>query len=178
LRISASVARARQLATATGLAATFVVGTVTATEPAGSFDRVCGRFALHHTDVPETARALAGKLEPGGTGAFVETMSLNPLLRAARRLVGRFGIPRYGTPDEHPLGRSDLDVLRTAFGELRLEVPQTVFLRLLDRQLLGYRRRRVSAVLAGIDDALGRAGLGALSYHQLVIVRRRPEPDG
>lgn len=160
----ASTARAAELAGALELErATFVTGTAAE----GPFDRVCGRFALHHTDVAQTAPVLAAALAPGGFGAFLETAGP---LGALRRLSGRSGLPRYGSADEHPLRRAELRALRDAFGSLRVERPRMVFLRLFDRQVLDFRHARVSAALGAADDLLARAGLGTLSYQQLLVV--------
>jgi 2-polyprenyl-3-methyl-5-hydroxy-6-metoxy-1,4-benzoquinol methylase len=170
-----SITRARELCDAVGVKAWFVAGTLDTPELAGAvFGRIIGRFALHHTDCTAIAPLLASHLKPGGTGAFVETMDSNPMLRLARRhLVGRFGIPRFGTLDEHPLTRRDLAVLTGAFGELELQVPRMTFLRVLDRQVLRHRSRAASRVLGATDDfLLTKLHLQSWSYHQLVVVRR------
>ena len=169
---------ARQLAAAAGSSATFVVGTISPDEPDGDFDRICGRFALHHTDLAVTGPVLAGKLRASGIAAFLETMATNPLLRAARLASGHFRIPRYGTPDEHPLTSSDVRFLRATFGEARCSAPVLVFFRMLDRQLLGFRHRRISGVLGAIDDGLGRIGLTTLSYQQVIVLRRAANAAG
>jgi hypothetical protein len=117
-------------------------------------------------------------LKVDATGAFVETMDSNPLLRLARsRLVGRFGIPRYGTLDEHPLTSQDLDVLRRSFGDLRLAVAQMQFLRVFDRQVLGFRSPLASKALGALDDLLLSLGWRAGSYQQVLIVSRAKPPD-
>jgi SAM-dependent methyltransferase len=170
-----STARAAELCTAVGANATFVTGEIDAPEIASAtFDRIVGRFALHHVDCEVVAPALAARLRPGGKAAFLETMDSNPLLRFARkRLVGRFGIPRYGTLDEHPLTRGDLDVLARAFGQLRLDVASMAFFHLLDRQVLRYRSRRASNLFAALDDfLLERLHLRSWSYHQVLVLSR------
>jgi SAM-dependent methyltransferase len=169
-----AVSRARELAEASGLDITFSSELLdSSTFGSASFDRVTGRFALHHVDCAIVAPALARVLRPGGTGAFLETMDANPFLRfARRRLIGRFGIPRLGTLDEHPLSREDLRVIRDAFGKLEASTPQMAFLRIFDRQVLRYRSRRASGILAATDDLLERAGLGSWSYQQIVAVTR------
>lgn len=170
-----SIARACELADACGSTATFVAGTVPGSLEGRTFDRVCGRYALHHTDVPTMAPLLAGLLDPGGFGSFLETMATNPLFRVARPLAGWVGVARYGTPDERPLRGRDLDALRGAFGALEIRVPRIVVLRLLDRQVFHYRSRVVSRLVGAADDALGRIGLARLSYQQLLVVG--PAPD-
>lgn len=166
----ASIAQARLLAERVGLQIDFIAGELTAeTFPPESFDAVIGHYALHHVDLDVIAPIMADLLVPGGRGAFVETMALNPLLNAARRLLpGRTGVASYGSEDEHPLARSDLGVLERSIGPVDLSVGQMRFLRIFDRNVLRYRRPRASVWLGRIDDAMLRAGLGVLSYHQVV----------
>jgi ubiquinone/menaquinone biosynthesis C-methylase UbiE len=173
-----STARAAELCREVGANATFVTGALDSPELASAtFDRIVGRFALHHVDCASVAPALAARLRPGGTAAFLETMDTNPVLRLARKhLVGRFRIPRYGTLDEHPLTRRDLDVLARAFGSVRTEVASMAFFHLLDRQVLRYRSRRVSTLLSALDDfLLERLRLGSWSYHQVLVLPARGE---
>lgn len=167
-----SIARARELAREVGVDCRFHCGPLTESEPAGPFDRIAGVYALHHVDLERVAPLLASRLLPGGIGAFAETMGTNPLFRLARRFVGRAGIASYGSPDEKPLTRADLQVVGAAFGTIRLETPEMVFGRLLDRQVLRFRWARPSRALARFDDLLLRAGLVGLSYHRLVVVRK------
>jgi SAM-dependent methyltransferase len=152
----------------------FVTGPLESQHDLGTFDRIVGRFALHHVDVAAVAPLLASRLRPGGVAAFLETMDTNPLLRLARRhLVGRFGIPRFETLDEHPLTRADLAVLEAAFGELELRVPRMTFFRIFDRQVLRHRSGRASRAIGALDDLLlTRFHLDSWSYHQLLVVRR------
>jgi SAM-dependent methyltransferase len=138
------------------------------------FDRIAGRYVLHHLDLATAAPELARLLGPDGRAAFVETMATNPLLRLARRrLVGRFGFARHGTVDEQPLTKLDLAVLSREIAPARLLVADVNCAKLLDRQLLGYRYRKVSRTLAAIDSGLLAAGLGRASYHQVVLLERR-----
>jgi SAM-dependent methyltransferase len=167
-----SIARASELADEVGAKATFVTAELQSL--GATFDRIAGRFALHHVDCQKVAPLLAERLRPGGTAAFLETMNSNPTLRFARaHLLGRFGIPRIGTEDERPLGRDDLEVLAMAFGELRLAAAEITFLRIFDRQVLRYRNRRVSGILGGLDDLLLRVpGTRPLSYHQVLVLAK------
>ncbi|HST54326.1 MAG TPA: class I SAM-dependent methyltransferase [Solirubrobacteraceae bacterium] len=165
----ASIECGRQLMQRLGLHVEFVAGELQPTtfEPE-SFDAVVGRYALHHTDLEQLAPILRALLAPGGRGAFVETMALNPVLNFARkRLSGRVGVAKYGSDDEHPLTRADLDVLGS-IGNVELDVAQLRFLRILDRNVMRYRSPLLSKACAAIDDALQRCGLGRLSYHQIV----------
>jgi SAM-dependent methyltransferase len=148
--------------------ATFVTGSLNKL-PFKRFDRIAGRYALHHTDVAATAPLLAQRLAPGGVAAFVETMATNPVLRVARRyLAGRLGVARWGTADERPLTREHLQIIRDAFGELRIEVRDLSFFFLLDRNVFRYRSPRLSQACARLDRALLQRAPW-WSYHQVLI---------
>lgn len=169
-----SLARAQELLDLVGVEAQLELTPLESIGDLGPFDCAVGRYALHHMDVGSLAPVLAGLVRPGGKAAFVETFASNPLLRLSRRhLVGRLGIPRYGTLDEHPLVASDVEALRRAFGSARLEVGQMRFLRILERQVLRHRLPALGAMFAGVDDVLGRLSWARfLSYHQVVLLER------
>jgi ubiquinone/menaquinone biosynthesis C-methylase UbiE len=120
-----------------------------------SVDTVIGRFILHHIDVALGAAELRRVLKPGGRAFFAENSGANPILGVARdHLAGRFGIPRYGTEDEHPLKRHDIEAMQQHFREVRLHHPVFDFFKLLDRQVFKYRRPRVSRACNFLDDRL------------------------
>lgn len=170
----ASIGRARELADALGLEADFVVGDV-ADGGLGDrvFDRVTGRWALHHVDTAVVPRALSERLVGGGVGAFHETMGLNPLLRFARNnLMWVPGVVRFGSVDEHPLVATDLERIRDAFGSIELRVAEMTFVRILDRNVFRHRRPRARRLAAAIDDWLLARGAGSWSYHQVVCVAK------
>jgi SAM-dependent methyltransferase len=171
----ASVQRGRELAERVGLEIDFVAGELNAESfPAESFDAVIGRYALHHVDLPLLAPVLNRLLVPGGRGAFLETMGLNPVLNLARNgLAGRAGVASYGSEDERPIDRRDLRVLREAFGSVELSVAELRFFRIFDRNVLRFRHARLARLLATLDDRLLRLGLGCLSYHQVLRVTKR-----
>jgi len=175
----ASIERGRQLAKSAGLTTEFISGELTPTTfQRESFDAVAGRYALHHVDLRVMGPILNDILVPGGMGAFVETMGLNPLLNFSRRmLAGRLGVASYGSEDERPLDRSDLRALEQAIGRVDLEIGRMQFLRILDRNVLRYRRPRASAALGKLDDGLLRLGLGFWSYHQVVRVTKPGPAD-
>jgi ubiquinone/menaquinone biosynthesis C-methylase UbiE len=101
-----------------------------------SIDLVTGKWILHHVDVGAAANEVHRVLRPGGRGVFFENHALNPLLSIGRtHLVGRFGIRRFGTEDEHPLTRGDYELWRSTFSSLVLEYPDFHFFGLLSRQL-------------------------------------------
>lgn len=172
---------ARQLCRAVEIDASFVCGDIAAISSSlPHFDRLFGNMALHHVPLATVAPILGEHLEPGGVGSFAETTYTNPLFWFGRRyLVGRFGIPRFGTHDEKPLDRHDLSLLRDAFGEAAFVNSEVHFLRVFDRQLLGFRHPKASMVLKAIDDMIGRSpALQWLSYHRVLFVRKKDSDHG
>jgi len=140
--------------------------------PSDSFDAVIGQYALHHVDVRRFAPELARILRPGGRAAFLETIALNPVLMGARRyVVGRFGIPRWGTADERPLHRPELDCIREAFGEMTLDQAEYRFLSMIDEQGLRGRAPRTGRLLRHIDASLSHV-FPRGSYHQVLLCRK------
>jgi ubiquinone/menaquinone biosynthesis C-methylase UbiE len=118
----------------------------------GSFDWVVGKWVLHHTDVDAAGAEIHRVLKPGGGAIFVETSALNPLLMLARRhLVGRWGINQFGTPDEHPISKTDIEVLRRRYRGCKVDFPEFVFFIMLDRHLFSGRSPRLTRLLADAD---------------------------
>ncbi len=140
-----------------------------------SFDVIAGKYILHHVDVAAAAREIHRLLAPGGRAVFAENSGDNPILMFARgRLAGRFGIVRFGTPDEHPLRRPDYEAIREVFGNVQVTYPVFFFFTLVDRQLLRFRFALLSRILKGMDRAIGRSipPLRRLSYRVFVEARR------
>jgi SAM-dependent methyltransferase len=138
---------------------------------AESFDLILGRWVLHHLDLPTMGPELRRLLRPGGRAFFIETSGENPMLSIARRrLAGRFGIPRFGTEDEHPLVRADFDSLSGSFRAIRLHYPEFVFFWLFDRQVLKYRSRFASTMLYRMDHGVWRLlpSMRRFSYYMIV----------
>jgi len=120
-----------------------------------AFDVIIGRFILHHLDIPAAAAECARVLRQDGMAIFAENSGRNPILMFARNhLTGRFGIPRYGTPDERPLSSDDVESLRSRLPDLQLEYPVFEFFSLFDRQVLRFRWGLASKVLSTLDRAI------------------------
>jgi SAM-dependent methyltransferase len=139
-----------------------------------SIDLVTGKWILHHVDLAAAAREVHRVLRPGGRGVFFENHALNPLLSLGRRhVVGRFGIHRFGTEDEHPLTRADYELWRSTFASLRLGYPDFHFVELLARQVFT-ERMRVRAAARRVDELVWRRlpALRPYGYHVIVDVRR------
>jgi SAM-dependent methyltransferase len=139
-----------------------------------SFDLVIGKWILHHADIGGAAREIRRVLRPGGRAVFLENSGLNPLLIFARKYVtGRWGIPRYGTDDEHPLTRGDYQIFRDEFGHFSREFPDFFVFQLFDRQVLKYRYPIAGKALRGIDQTMGLIDpLRRFSYHVLLEMGR------
>jgi SAM-dependent methyltransferase len=134
----------------------------------GRFDVLFGSYALHHLDLARCLPVLADYLKPGGRSVFLETSARNPVLRWSRRwLTGRFGVPRYGTLDERPLTRDDIQAISCHLGGCRVIVGDYAFLRILDRQVFHYRSAAVSGACAAGDRLLSRVYPSG-SYHIVV----------
>jgi ubiquinone/menaquinone biosynthesis C-methylase UbiE len=139
--------------------------------PDAGFDLVLGKFILHHIDVASGAYELLRLLAPSGRAIFIENAGDNALLAFARdRLAGRWGIPRLGTEDEHPLRSRDIAVLRTVFPCVTAHYPVFEFFVLFDRQVLRFRWRRATRAIRLIDNALYRFAPQLRRFSYRVIV--------
>jgi SAM-dependent methyltransferase len=113
------------------------------------FDGIWGNAILHHLDLAATGRQLRRVLRPGGVAVFCEPWGENPVLNLARARLPYPGKQR--TPDEQPLRRADLDVLRGIFPTLEVEGFQLLS---MARRVL--RPGRLTAGLDWCDDLLLR----------------------
>jgi SAM-dependent methyltransferase len=129
-----------------------------------SFDRVWGNAVLHHLDVEVAARELSRVLRPGGIAVFCEPWGENPLLSWARRRLPYPGKAR--TPDEQPLSRRHLRVLRQVFPSVTVRGFQLVS---MARRVL--RPGRLVAGLDWCDDML-LARVPALQHYCRYLVVR------
>jgi ubiquinone/menaquinone biosynthesis C-methylase UbiE len=139
--------------------------------PDASFDRIVGKWVLHHLDVEAAARETRRLLRPGGRAAFFENQDRNPLLRLARgRLWGARRLNWVGTQDEHPLTPADLATLARTFDALELAYPSFYFFEALSRAL-GHRWHRP---LRRLDQLVWRRLPAARqwSWHVLVTLER------
>jgi SAM-dependent methyltransferase len=140
-------------------------------EPA-SYDLIVGKWILHHVEVHTAAREIERLLRPGGTARFYENHARNRLLAFGREhLVGRFGIKRFGTEDEHLLVEADYDAFRERFSRVELEWPDFHFFGLVNRQLLRNRFRRIRALADRADRWVYRRLPRLRPYGFHVIIR-------
>lgn len=77
---------------------------------ANSFDVVYGANMLHHVDIEMCLHEVYRVLRPGGIALFWDPVLYNPAIKIYRRMAA--GVR---TPDEHPLTRSDLNLMKGVF---------------------------------------------------------------
>jgi SAM-dependent methyltransferase len=147
------------------------------TYPSNSFDRVVGKFVLHHVDVERAGREIYRVLKPGGHAIFYENSANNKLLMASRKLLtGRLGVPKVSDDIEHPLRRSEIGILRRIFeGRVRSYYPDFVFFQLVDAYILRGRVKLLSRVLSGLDQGVYKYApfLRQYGYFQIVVLEKR-----
>lgn len=139
------------------------------------FDIVFGLHILHHTHILESIPEIARVLKKGGKGVFVENFGFNPLLNFSRNhIAGRFGVPKYGTLEEHPLKWKDLSIIRSHFKEVKLTAPDFLFMRLLARQVFRFRFRAINLGCDFFDRWIyqGFPALSRYSYTQLLVLEK------
>ena len=140
-----------------------------------SYDLIVGKWILHHVEVDTAAREIGRLLRPGGRAKFYENHAGNRLLAFGREhLVGRFGIKRFGTEDEHLLTAADYDAFRTRFSSVELDWPDFHFFGLVNRQLLHNRFTRISAVADGADRWVYRRlpQLRRYGFHVIITLQK------
>lgn len=120
-----------------------------------SFDLIVGKNILHHIpDLKEAGRQIRRMLKKGGRATFYELSANNPMLLFFRRYVigkTRF-IPKLGTPDEHPLTKTEVETLSAVFNnQCKISYPKFRFFGKFDRQVFKQRYRPISFILEGMD---------------------------
>ena len=143
---------------------------------AAEFDLIVGKWILHHVALDPVLTEIGRLLRPGGSGVFFENQLTNPILAFGREhLIGRRGVRRIGTSDEHPLRPADFALLGERFARVQLRHPDFCFFELLDRQLLDFRYPRITGFVRALDRRLWAAWppIRRFSYH---VVIRLAEP--
>lgn len=150
-----------------------------------TYDLIVGRFILHHIEPFDAfVDVLYDLLKPGGKAVFTENSARNPLLKFARdTLVGRFGIPKHGDSDEHPLEPHELEMIGRRFEHAEQLYPELICFRLLNTYI--FRETRLFSPLLAlnrwIDAVLYRhvPSLRKYSYYQIVeTTKEPPHPQG
>ncbi|MBI4722645.1 MAG: class I SAM-dependent methyltransferase [Candidatus Stahlbacteria bacterium] len=139
------------------------------------FDAVFGIHCLHHTNISESIPEIYRILKKGGRGVFVETFGFNPVIAFCRtHLAGKYGIPRYGTLDEHPLIRKDICLINSYF-KTTLVVPDFLFMKLFARSVFRFRYKIINSFCSLFDRWILKAAspLSHYSYTQLILIEKR-----
>lgn len=94
-----------------------------------TFDVVAGRNIIHHVNIPAAMAEVHRVLRPGGTAVFRDSLS-TPIRDFFRHsFIGKMILPagyksrtrKYDpTPDEHPLKKDEIAVIRGLFPNLKL----------------------------------------------------------
>jgi 2-polyprenyl-3-methyl-5-hydroxy-6-metoxy-1,4-benzoquinol methylase len=159
-----SLERGRQLAALHGVAVEFRRANVETDDlPPGPFDVVWCDNILHHVvpALPDVIHKLKRALRPGGLFLAREPLQYVRWLKWLRRFVP---VRVDATPDEQPLRRRELDILRDAFADLRCR-PFRIVGR-LDRAVASHW---VLARCAQLDNALLRVpGAHRLAGHAVL----------
>lgn len=82
------------------------------TLPTASFDLVFGSGILHHLALDVSLKEIRRVLRPGGKAIFFEPRGHNPAIKLYRSRT-----PQSRTVDEHPLLKSDFDIVRKYFSK-------------------------------------------------------------
>jgi 2-polyprenyl-3-methyl-5-hydroxy-6-metoxy-1,4-benzoquinol methylase len=154
---------ARRRAQANGVAdrATFLCSPLEkANLPPASFDVVWADAILHHliSELDFILRLLVACTKPGGILLFSEPVNFNAALRRLRFMVP---VHTEATPDERPLERAEIEIVRRHIPDLRLEL-FTMLGRLDQFVLPGYNYERASPVRRGISNVMAMADYVAL----------------
>jgi 2-polyprenyl-3-methyl-5-hydroxy-6-metoxy-1,4-benzoquinol methylase len=130
--------------------------------PSDSFDIVWGDAILHHliSDLDNVIRHMHRWAKPGGLIIFAEPMNLNPALR---RLRMSLPIKTDATPDERPLEKAEIELIRQRLPDLAIR-----HFSLLDRLnrfvLPDHNYERASALQRLVVNILG-----AIDYFLLSV---------
>jgi SAM-dependent methyltransferase len=132
-----------------------------------SFDLVFGVAILHHLDFALAMREIHRVLCRGGKIVFMEPLRHNPVARLVRWLT-----PHARTPDELPLGRSELRLIGRNFevdnyySELFSVIGAMMTKRILEDPI-----NPVTKLCNAIDDQLARIVPAAGVYYRSVVIR-------
>jgi len=152
-----------------------------------SFDIVYAANLLHHVDIARCLDEVRRVLKPGGRAAFWDPVAHNPVINIYRNMAADVR-----TPDEHPIRRSDMQLFKARFSEVKYSffwfTALLVFIRfwLIDRvhpssdrywKLIITREKELRPmvrVLMGIDRFILRLlpVLGWWCWNIAVVVRK------
>jgi SAM-dependent methyltransferase len=135
----------------------FIEANILTTELPGRFDVITGSAFLHEIDSSDTPRLIDvfnAHMSPTGFGWFQENSFFNPLARLLRsQVVGRLGVPRFGSVQERPFDPERWMIYRNSFRYCDRSAEAFV---LFSRIWSYFIRHGDSAPWIAIDKAIGK----------------------
>jgi SAM-dependent methyltransferase len=141
------------------------------------FDLICGVAVLHEIEQSQYAQLLTvmdQHFAPKGCAYFLENSYFNPLFRMLRQhVVGRYGIPRYGSVHETPFDLARWRLIQTHFEHSARRGEIFYLFGRVDGYILRSRWPRAANLCISLDQAISGFGgadrLKALfSYYQTI----------
>ncbi|SRR5216683_4298475 len=180
------ISRARQLhGEPHGL--NFVESEISSLDLEFQFDLICGIAFLHEIDQSQYSSLIASidrLLAPGGCAYFLENSYFNPIFRVFReQCVGRYGIPRYGGPEERPFDEPRWHLIQEHFKYSARTGDIFYLLGRVDGYILKSRWPAASRLCTWVDQRvsdmpyLGRFKALFSYYQTLYFSHTRPAPD-
>ncbi len=112
--------------------------------PSAGFDVVFGSGILHHLVLEKSLSEIRRVLRPGGKAFFFEPLGHNPVINLYRNRT-----PEARTVDEHPLLKSDFEIVRKYFSKCDLE-----FFGLAALASIPFRRSPLGAAVRGTGEQI------------------------
>ena len=130
---------------------------------------------LHHMkDFQAVGRELGRVLQSGGKAVFWENSANNPILMFARNyIVGRYGIPKFGDYEEHPLRRSSIETMAAEIGHFKIYFNQCVFFRVFDVYITRGKWKPVTDLCYALDRLMWKTPLRRFGYLQIVEFQKQ-----
>jgi hypothetical protein len=151
------------------------------------FDLICGIAFLHEIDQSQYGgllNTLDRHLAPGGRAYFLENSYFNPLFRVFREhCVGRYGIPKYGSPDETPFDSARWALIQKHFRHSARDGNVFYLLERIDKYILKSRWRQISRLCGWLDQRVSdipdlRDFKASFSYYQTIYFSHsQPVPN-
>ncbi|MBB5572551.1 MULTISPECIES: class I SAM-dependent methyltransferase [Rhizobium] len=112
--------------------------------PSAGFDVVFGSGILHHLVLEKALGEVRRVLRPGGKAFFFEPLGHNPVINLYRNWT-----PTARTVDEHPLLKSDFEIVRKHFSNCDLE-----FFALATLASIPFRRSPLGAAIRAVGKQI------------------------
>ncbi|MBW2053656.1 MAG: class I SAM-dependent methyltransferase [Deltaproteobacteria bacterium] len=141
------------------------------------FDCIVGSRILHHVDLRYSGFELSCVLKTGSKGFFWECTDKNLILRLARNHIRRFvPLPKFGTKDEHPLTKDEIENLGIAFeSPVRIVAAPFYFFSLISQYLSHRYVESMTKVGTRLDTLIEKCfpQINRFSFHQILVLKKR-----